>query len=235
MRPNPQAPGCVAEVLPQIGVRETESENWQWYREREINSSIFEKHSTGRSIFKAVGPTGTDRGRLIRKLRALGFHLGNSKSESLRFVNEQGKVPVVVRYTFHDEISRCIAKISLNYLAYCEGAKFVLGKQFDRIRQYIRYGEELDMSKPGLVYVMDEPILTEERFGKRSTNGHLTRLSWENFDVLTCRVSLFNNIVYLVVLCRGHQGIWFDISWGHLFDIEARTVSALRTSSRLVL
>jgi hypothetical protein len=233
MRPNPENAGCLAEVLPQVGARERESENWEWYREREINSSIVEKHSTGHSFFKAIGPTAEDRARLIEKLRAAGLHLGNSRNESLRFVNEAGKVPIVIRYTFHDEISRCIAKIGFNYLAYCEGARFVLGDDFDRIRAYIRYGEELDMNKPGLVYIMNEPILTEERFGKRVTNGHLLRLRWENCEVLTCRVSLFNNIVYAVVFCRGYRGIWFDISWGHLFDVESEMVSPLMASSRL--
>jgi hypothetical protein len=47
-------------------------------------------------------------------------------------------------------------------------------------------------------------------------------------------VSLFNNLTYKVVLCRGYSGIWSDIAFGHLFEIKSRVVSPLLTSSRLV-
>ena len=136
----------------------------------------------------------------------------------------------MIRYPPHEAIFRGIAKIAFNYLASCEGAAFVLNRDFDRIRNYIRCGEEIDMTKPGFVYVMDEPILTEERIGYRVTDGHLLRLQWESFNVLTCSVSLFNVITYKIVLCRGYRGIWHEIAIGHLFDVETKAVSQLFVS-----
>lgn len=234
IRPNPDAEGCIAEVIPQIGVRATDDETWKWYREREITVEIIHKHSTGRSQFIAVARNAEDRARLLKKVQDSGLTLGSTKEISRRFVNNNGKVPVVVRYTFRDAISRCIAKIVFNYLAHSVGARMTLASDFDRVRKYIRHGEELDLSKPGIVYIVNEPILTEERLGKRVTDGHLLRLGWENSHVLTGSVSLFNNLTYKVVLCRGYDGIWTDITLGHLFEIKSRTVSPLLTSSRLV-
>jgi len=235
IRPNATGNGTEAVLLAQIGAQLPGSDEYVWFPEPQVNQQFADKYRGRGSQFVITGPAEQDRLRLRRKLSKLGIDFTESKELVAPFA-DGGRVPISIKYDFHDTISRCIAKIALNYLAYLEGAGFVLSEDFDHTRMFIRHGEATDMSKPGIVFVMKEPILLEERSGPRVTSGHLLAVTWDTAaDAPVAQVSLFNTVKYRVVLCRRYHGVWRQIAKGHHFDLSTGTVSELTVTTSLWL
>jgi hypothetical protein len=61
----------------------------------------------------------------------------------------------------------------------------------------------------------------------RHTAGHWIIMDWSNADGIIAQVSLFNLMVYQVVLSRKFSGIWRPIRRGHYFNIETMEVEEL--------
>jgi hypothetical protein len=121
-------------------------------------------------------------------------------------------------------------QIAFNYAAYVHGASFVLRRDFDDVRSYVRFGEYPYWG--AAVKPFQQPILYDDLPQLRQTNGHLIALNWNlGLKGLLVLVSLFNTITYHVVLCSKYSGLWsYDIQRGHHFDIESRTVTQLRST-----
>jgi len=131
----------------------------------------------------------------IDELRKRGFDANNPKSiislrmepdEAQRVLaekgitfNVRGEIPrdpsrkdleVEMALTIDDIVWRAIAKIAFNYLAYWQGAAFVLHPAFHVIRRFIRYGERPDYP---LIQVADEAILADEPIEGERRLGNL--------------------------------------------------------------
>lgn len=129
-------------------------------------------------------------------------------------------------------IFRGFSKIAFNYLAYCEGRDFVLNKQFNPIREFIRDGKG---DYNNFFYPNDKPILFEEqKLKKRTCEGHLIVAEWQGSS-LVGRVSLFNLTTYRIIFCQYFTGIWHEIAYGHYFDMKSREVSRLTTIKKSLL
>jgi len=140
-------------------------------------------------------------------------------------------VNAIVNGTMDSIILRCIAKISFNYLAKIAGIDFVVKKDFDPIRSYIRY--EID---PGhrIVTVSTNSILAYDGPKQYQIDGHLISLGWspDNRQIVG-QVSLFNQGKYRIILSKNFSELWrADIRRGYHFNIENREVELVIVVSR---
>ncbi len=126
-----------------------------------------------------------------------------------------------------DTIRRAIAKIGFNYLAYWEGAHFVMSEDFDPIRRYIRYGDVVEYP---LVVVHNRSILADEPVSGSRRSGHIITLNWagDRLSILT-QVSLLNIFKYSVCLARNYSREHTAIRRGHFFNIKDRRILKLET------
>ena len=132
--------------------------------------------------------------------------------------------------TIDHVIFRAIAKISFNYLAYWEGANFVQHPDFDKARQYIRWGH---VPADELIHSDETAILQDDPPEGPRTLGHLITVGWAlDGRTILAEVSLFNWRRYLVRLARGFTGPRRTLTRGHLFDVADRHVLPLRTLPR---
>jgi hypothetical protein len=123
---------------------------------------------------------------------------------------------------FDTLISRCVAKISFNYMTHVAGADFAKGQDFNVVRAFIREGQRAGHP---LVAMHAVPILADDTIRRRQTNGHLLTVSWtRDLRHIVAQVSLFNALTYSVSLARYYSGVWRPLRSGHHFDIETRQV-----------
>lgn len=149
--------------------------------------------------------------------------------ESLEFEfsdGDSGRWLTEVESSIDQTISRAIAKISFNYMAYQHGVEFVLQKEFDPIRLYIRRGEQAERK---FVSVRDDNILKGED-KENSRLLHVVTLSWA-FDgkAIVSQVSLFNRFhSYTVQLTNHYQSKKHDIRKGHCFSLSDKNIYELK-------
>lgn len=221
-----------SEQLPQVGFRKAPAADFTWYTEDELtDASKFEQYRQGTEI-KIVGPSEEATRKLVEKLDQLEIPF---KKQGVidRPGSGNGQVETIVKFQIDPIILRAVGKIALNYAAFTQRASFALREDFDDFRNYVRFGQEPSW-KPAIV-PSSRPILYDDSRDWKQTNGHLITLGWarDNRGILV-QLSLFNNITYHISLCPRWSGLWYDLSAGHHFDIESRTVSELRSASRVV-
>jgi hypothetical protein len=136
------------------------------------------------------------------------------------------KLMVMMESTIDNTISRAVAKIAFNYLAYMMKEEFALAACFDEIREYIRFGR-IRVSRP--VTVRQGPILLDGNKISHRTGGHLVTFDWGDAHDLTIigRVSLFNRLIYRVTLCRHYRGLHRELTNAHFYEVRTRTVRSL--------
>lgn len=122
-------------------------------------------------------------------------------------------VPINLEGQIDGRVWRSIAKIVFNYLTFIQGDKFVLKDVFDPIRDFIR-GKETTLSP---IKLYNKPFLNHETFRFRSFEGHLLGFQREN-NRLRGKISLFNTILYEVMLCEELSPIHYSLKSGHGFD-----------------
>jgi len=215
----------------QAGFCWTGSSTWDWVLEEEMNAERVAPYrdAQGKLGIRVCGPSATDHKRLIETLARCGIKF--VKQGDLQApITTDGTVGIQIETEIDSAIFRAVAKIAFNYVAWAHGSEFVLRSDFDDARHYIRRGKEplLRVVKPD-----KNPILSNDSRHFRQTNGHLVVFDW-NYSQrgLLARVSLFNTMTYLVLLCPDYSGIWRDnLRTGHHFDIESRTVAPIQSTS----
>src|SRR5436190_19100438 len=80
-----------------------------------------------------------------------------------------------------------------------------------------------------------KPILADDEPRRRQTKGHLLIVEWadRSQSYLRVRLSLFNEMTYVVRLCGHYSGLWSDVANGHLFDPFDHQIIKL-TNTRLI-
>lgn len=126
-----------------------------------------------------------------------------------------------------DRIMRGVAKIAFNYLAFWQGSKFVLHKDFDIIRKFILNGEKPDYP---LVRIIDKPILGDEPVVGKRRLGHMitTNLARDGVSIMS-GVSLFNWMTYNICLAREFSGECRKVKKGNFFDFNSNNILELST------
>ena len=191
------------------------------------DASLFQDLERG-----AVRVVGTDQDKfeaLAHLVRDRGIQIGNRESLSV----PSALVPPEIRTVIEGQIDirtwRAIAKIAFNYLAYNEGAAFVLADRFDPIRDYIR-GVPTDQA---MVRLLNTPIIVSETYTWRAFDGHLVAYQREDRRLMG-KVSLYNSITYEVMLCS-NLGLYYSIKKGHAFDPAERRATTIASMPFQVL
>lgn len=160
----------------------------------------------------------------------------NNKDVLLELDIDGENIDIEIEGTIDSIIYRGIAKIAFNYLAYIRGKDYALSDNFNGIRNYIRFGHDNGIK---YVFPQNEPFLYDEKnLGVQLTDGHMITLGWHNHPlkkVILSGVTLFNWVQYKVVLCHWYNGIYYDISAGHHFNIESKVISNMKSIPRNIL
>jgi hypothetical protein len=215
-----------AVLIPQVGARRSPTEEWEWYTPKEITSAFAVKYPKGStSEIQVVGASQKEQKGIITILKKVGVDF-NPKGQRTPPFGPDGKVGTKLEGLFTDQISRCIAKLAFNYLAYVKGPPFVLRSDFDGVRAYVLTGKKPSVR---IVRPFRGQFLLEERYGGKATHGHILRVDWSaDSQSVVAQLALFNRIKYTVVLCNRFNGLWTpDFAQGHHFNIETRRIEPL--------
>lgn len=181
--------------------------------------------------------TDDEEALLAKLLKEKGITYNNTEGEMAwpEDVKERKNILVDGIATIDPIIYRAFSKIVFNYLVYNEKGSFILEKDFDGIRRFIRYGEGASNDYFG---VNEPPILNDDKklkaLNAKVTNGHLVIVEWQGHGIIG-KLSIFNMSTYLIKLCKNHRGVWRPLAYGHHFDIETREVSRLSSVSTRLL
>lgn len=219
--------------LAQLGARISSTEQMRWYLLKDITPKLALKYPKGsQSQFQVVGASQKELDAVVKKMNAAGM-MFVQKGKMIPPIDPNGTVGGSFEAVFSDQISRCIAKIAFNYLAFVHGAAFVLSTEFDSVRAYIRYGQK---SAVPVVLPHTKRLLIEERFGGSATDGHILQLDWspDNHSIVA-NISLFNGLRYAVVLCNVYDGIWFPaLARGHHFNLHDHAIEPLNNTKLFI-
>lgn len=217
--------------FPQAGFRRPLQPDFDWIQERDLNASRIAPYVPTGTEYRIVGPADEDLLRIDQLLKDLGFKpIQQGQLEDT--IAKDNNIAFAAEMTFDVIVQRAIAKIAFNYATYVLGPGFIRGDSFDPTRRFIRYADTptgYQVTTPTFL-----PILADDLPHERQTNGHLLIVEWNKTGrVLFARVSLFNELTYVVRFCHHYSGVWFDVATGHLFDPFARQIVKL-TNTRLI-
>jgi HNH endonuclease len=236
----PDRAGKAVEPVPvaQAAFRWKGTQEWTFLVERELDAdalAAYVKPVPGMLEIRVMGPSRHDHERVLQRLKAAGINF-RQESSLANPITDDGKVLVEIEAAVDQTIFRAIAKIAFNYVAHQHGSDFVLRSDFDDIRKYIRYGMAPAWTqRVPVVLPSQRPVLFDDLPQMRQTNGHLITFDWNTGQTgFLAQVSLFNTVTYHVAICPVYSGVWSNgFSRGHHFDIEAKTIVPLFSSSLL--
>jgi hypothetical protein len=226
-------PGTGLELLPfpQAGFRRPLQPDFEWIQEAELNAGRIAAYLPKGTEYKIIGPTDEDLLRIDQRLKDLGFKPIQQRRLDDTIARDNN-VTFAAEMTFDVIAQRAIAKIAFNYAAKVLGGDFMRHESFDPTRHFIRYAKTptgYQVTTPTF-----QPILADDLPLERQTNAHLLIVEWDRSQLgLQARVSLFNELTYVVRLCRKYRGVGFDVATGHLFDPFAHQIVKL-TNVRLI-
>jgi hypothetical protein len=225
----------VVDLISQVALFDRETSQWVHFSDVEIEAGkVSHMKTVDTSNARIYGRSTEDCDRLLALLARHGIGFGRlDDMNPPEGLFKGGDIEVDVTFTINKGIRRCMAKYSFNFLTLVCGVAFVLERDFDTIRRFIRYGEtpEYDLVRERL-----GPILQDDSATRRQNSDHLLTVDWAASGVdLVGQVSLFNSVTYTVSLARQYSGIWRPVRRGLHFNRRSRTVQPLQAvSSRLL-
>jgi hypothetical protein len=130
-----------------------------------------------------------------------------------------------VKVSIDQTILRAAAKIAFNYLTYCMGVEFALQKDFNHVRRFILSGDNANQIP---IRPIDKSILADEVGSDKRRLGHIVTINWAgDKTMILAQVSLFNWIVYQIILTRNYQSEKPNLTKGHFFDVHNHTILEL--------
>lgn len=217
--------------FPQAGFRRPVQTDFIWIAEADLNETSIAPYRPKGTEYRIVGPADEDLWRIDKKLKDLGFK-PIQQGYTEQTIAKENNITFAAEMTFDIIVQRAIAKIAFNYAAYVLGAEFVRNPSFDPTRRFIRYNEASGYQVTTPTF---KPILADDEPLRRQNNGHLLIVEWADRlqSYLQARVSLFNEMTYVVRLCGRYSGLWIDVATGHLFDPFGHQIVKL-TNTRLI-
>jgi len=220
-----EAPG-VDLVAPQVGCERNDGK-WDYLTEDEIPpreelARRFQYVYTGSAL--VFTESDGDENRLVR---LLGEAAGGRFKVTGRLASfppfERGNLRAEVNWRFDTVLSRCVAKVALNYLAAVQGSDFAMYSDFDPVRRFVRFG---DAPPPNLIRFYDPAEFRTTHGSAPSHRGHLLAVSWDtnNRCVLVAFSPFLKTMTYMVMLTGGFRGVWREIGAAHFYDLEDKQV-----------
>ena len=240
LRPDATAKSGIANVyIPQVGFKNANESEWRWYTLEELNSEVAQSvgPGTGLKLFLAAEEAEQDEEAATlsmkrqeetfrSRLRELGL-VGETQHVSRDRLPASKDFKTRVSCDFDFNMSRCVAKIAFNYLAYVlgENTDLLLRRNFDAIRKYVRDGIFADYP---VVSFSNKPKFDQETENLRFVDGHILAVGWDTTNEnIVCAIGLFNTMSYRVQLCRKYDGLWFALRHAHAFDFETGEVRSI--------
>jgi hypothetical protein len=225
----------VVDLISQVAFFDRATSQWVHFSDVDIEADALSKSRTlDTKTARIYGRSVADRDRLLSLLARRGIHFGRLDDvDAPEGLFQDGDIEIEVTFTINQGIRRCMAKYAFNFLALVSGGAFVLERDFDTIRRFIRYGDA-----PRYTPVRERlgPILRDDSPTRRQTSGHLLTVNWAASGVdLVGQVSLFNSVTYAVSLTRHYSGIWRPVRSGLHFNMRDRRVQPLQAVSGLLL
>ena len=220
-------------LLPQLGFPLKNTRDYVYFTLPEIEKRIQLNNldvDNGGEV-KIISNTKEEYQKLISFLKKFDIPLGTAR-EFNPVKSDDGKLHVRVEFIVDAILVRGIAKIGFNYMAKMCGAAFACKDDFNTIRQFIRYeilppGELKETIEPS-----NRPLLADDHFNCRRL-GHILVLEWDiTRRHVLARVSLFNSIMWTIMLAKTFSGIFREIKSCHMYDIQHRVVKQLPVFSR---
>jgi hypothetical protein len=218
LRPNQLKNGIETVYLPQVAFKNEGAEEFTWYRAEELTPEVVQTLRPGSVMTLLVNSPAEER-VLRSRLQELGIGATKAMSRNELQPNLEMKTRVTCDFDFN--MSRCVAKIAFNYLAFAleENTNLLLRPGFDAIRNYVRFGPNPE--KP-IVYFSNKPNFDGESGNRTFVDGHVVAVGWDSTsENIGCVLSLFNTMSYRVVLCRKYEGLWFPLQSAHSFDFKS--------------
>ena len=224
----------------QVALKNKDEQDWRWYTLSELTSEVVQALEPGAGIklLPTSEPAGNeeeiasklrDEEEKIRsRLRELGF-VAQTAPISRDRVLPRRDLKARVTCDFNFNMSRCVAKIAFNYLAFVlgENTTLLLRNEFDTVRNYVRNGTT---SEEPVVYFTQTPKFEQPAEKPPFVEGHVVSVGWDSTsENIGSLLSLFNAMSYRVMLCRKHKGLWFPPT-AHSFDFQTGEVRSIPVS-----
>jgi len=212
-------------VLPQVGARRGVSGDFEWVLEKDLTKAWANKYPKG-SQFRIVGGRGpADIQRLLGKLKAVCPSYVHGGELTAPF-SDDGTVMLHSEHQMNRTVARCLSKIAFNYMAYMCGATFVLSKEFEDMREFIRNDVG---DAENRVFLKHKAIIAQEIIsGERGADGHVLTVEGRPKDrTIEVQVALFNSIPYRIPMGEymGHA-----FAKGHYFCVHSWEASEMMTT-----
>ena len=227
LRPSPNNDEVVAVPMPQAGFRLKGEAKWLWVHEPELKPEIVTKYRVPNAEYKATGPAPDDVARIIAALENMGIRFQNRR-ELDQPLHQDAQTDILGRFIIDEQIFRCVAKMAFNYVAFNQGANFVLSSDFDPIRSYIRCGKG---TRRDFVHASGGRILAGDSHGFPLTYGHVIVCDWDmSGREIFVHLSLFNHMTYTIRVTRHFSGILRPIHVGHHYNVETMRVQEIHAA-----
>jgi hypothetical protein len=215
-------------LLPQVGFLRQNTRDNVYFTLPEIEKGLVldNVYVAKGSKVKIVANTKEEYDKLITLLKKKNISLETEKEFSSVKLDE-GELRVIVQVYIDHIIVRGIAKIGFNYMAKMCGAAFAWNEDFNTIRQFIRYNELPPGELRETIEPSNRPLLADDDVNRRRF-GHILYLEWDiTRKHVLARVSLFNSILWTIMLAKNFSGIFREIKSCHIYDIQNRVVKQL--------
>ena len=226
----------------QVAFKNKDEQDWRWYTLAELTSEVVQALEPGAGIKllptlepavagdeEAIASRLREEEEKIRsRLRELGF-VSQTLQISRDRVLPRKDLTTRVTCDFTFDMSRCVAKIAFNYLAYVlgENAALLLREEFDTVRKYVRDGT---VAEEPVVYFSRTPKFERDAEKVPFVDGHVVSVGWDSTNEnIGCLLSLFNTMSYRVMLSRRCKGLWFPPT-AHSFDFQTGEVRSIPVS-----
>lgn len=225
LRPDSSAKSGIENVyVAQVGIQNTNDAEPRWYTLQELDSGVMQTLEPGARITYFFTSPEQEQ-KLRSRLRDLGLGPTEVIGRNTVLPNKNFNTRVVCDFDFN--MSRCVAKIAFNYLAHVlgENTDVLLRTDFDGVRKYVREG-----ISPGypVLSLSSKPNFNQDAGRPPFVNGHILAVGSDHATGrITCAISLFNAMSYLVLVCRKYEGLWFALWSAHAFDFDSGEVRPL--------
>jgi len=202
--------------LPQVGFQNKNSSDYLYFLLDNIPDKT-ELENQGLDCVTDVRAFGDDFKAIEQALAEKGIFPEFQKEIPVPEI-KSGKLLVEYEASIDSIIRRSIAKIAFNYLAYWQGAEFVLQEIFNPIRFYIRNGEREENNL--FVIIRTESILKDEASQELRRLAHVVTVNWaQNGISIVSQVSLMNFLSYTVQLAKNYPRQIPNLRKGHFFNL----------------
>jgi hypothetical protein len=225
LRPDSSAKSGIGNVyVPQLAIKNADEPEWRWYTLPELDSEVMRTLEPGARI-QLFFTSPAEEQQIRSRLREL-VELGPTQQISRDKVLPTRDFKTRVTCDFDFNMSRCVAKIAFNYLAYVlgENTALLLRHEFDTVRKYVRDGA---VPEQPIVYFSQTPKFESDTEKAPFVDGHIVAVGWDiTNENIGCVLSLFNAMSYRVALSRKYMGVWFTPS-AHSFDFQTSEVKSI--------